>query len=109
MRSPACASMTRPGKPNGSGVPTAAAIRAARDVVSGGSFPLDVPVGALSDVQWGWVAAAIPFGWMATKAEQATAEEVDTELVLRLTGLDPDPTDVGTIAAILPRLAHVPG
>jgi hypothetical protein len=88
---------------------TAAAIKAARDVVLGGRFPPDAPVGGLCDIQWGWVVAAILFGWMSMKAEQAVTEEIDTELVLRMTGLDPDPMDAGVITAILPKLADVPG
>jgi hypothetical protein len=88
---------------------TAAAIKAARDVVSGGNFPPNAPVGGLCDVQWGWVVAAILFGWMSTKAEQAVTEEIDAGLVLRMTGLDPDPMDAGVISAILPKLADVPG
>jgi hypothetical protein len=88
---------------------TAAAIKAARDIVSGGSFPSDTPIGQLSDARWDWLVAAILFGWMATKAEQAVSENLDTELVLRMTGLDPDPMDAGVIAAILPKLADVPG
>jgi hypothetical protein len=88
---------------------TAAAIKAARDVVLGGRFPRDVPVSGLCDAQWDWIVAAILFGWMSTKAEQAVTEEIDTDLVLRVTGLDPDPMDAGVITVILPKLADVPG
>ena len=68
---------------------TAAAIEAARTIVFGGDFPPGTPVGQLSDVQWGWLVAAILFGWISAKAEQATAEQLDTERVVRMTGLDP--------------------
>ena len=88
---------------------TDAAIEAARTIVFGGDFPPGTPVGQLSDVQWGWLVAAILFGWISAKAEQATAEQLDTERVVRMTGLDPDPLDAGTIAAVLPKLADVPG
>jgi hypothetical protein len=86
---------------------TAAAVKAVRNIVSG--LPSGTQVKRLSDAQWGWIAAAILFGWISVKVEQATAEEIDTEFVVRMTGLDPDPMEVGVIAAILPKLADVPG
>jgi hypothetical protein len=49
------------------------------------------------------------FAWIAARAEQATTEGFDTELAIRMTGHDPNPWDVGAVAAILPRLADVPG
>jgi hypothetical protein len=49
------------------------------------------------------------FAWIGTRAEQATAEGLETELVLRTTGLDPNPWDAGAVATILPQLADVPG
>jgi hypothetical protein len=86
---------------------TAAAVKAVRKIVSG--LPPGTQVKRLSDAQWGWIATAILFGWISVKVEQATAEEIDTEFVVRMTGLDPDPMDVGVIAAILPKLADIPG
>jgi hypothetical protein len=86
---------------------TAAAVKAVRNIVSG--LPSGTQVKRLSDAQLGWIAAAVLFGWISVKVEQATAEEIDTELVVRMTGLDPDPIKVGVIAAILPRLADIPG
>jgi hypothetical protein len=89
---------------------TAAAITAARRVVLGDSAPVNknAPVGRLNDVEWGWIVSAVIFGWIATRAEQATAEGLNTELVIRTTGLDPNPWDAGAVAAILPRLVDVP-
>jgi hypothetical protein len=87
---------------------TDAAIAAARKIVnSGGSIPSGTPIGRLGDGEWGWIIAAILFGWISTRAEQATAEQIDTELAVRMTGLDPDPWDAGAIASILPQLAAV--
>jgi hypothetical protein len=66
------------------------------------------PIGRLGDVEWGWIVASILFGWIATRAEQATAEGLDVELHIRSTGLDPDPWDGGPVINILPQLADVP-
>jgi hypothetical protein len=81
---------------------TAAAIAAARNAVSEKATVL---VGRLSDREWGWIVAAAIFAWIKTRAEQATAEGLDTELVLRVTGQTPEPWDAGAIASILPELA----
>jgi len=85
---------------------TAAAIAGARGVVcEGGPVPPGTPIGRLSDTEWGWVASAILFGWIRTRAEQATSEQLDTERTIRMTALDPEPWDAGAVAAILPELA----
>ena len=82
---------------------TAAAIAAARGLVQdGGPIPSGTPTGRLSDTEWGWVFGAMLFAWIATRAEQATAEQLDTEQTIRMTGLDPQPWDIGAIIAILP-------
>jgi hypothetical protein len=88
---------------------TIAAITAARKVIGmDGAIASNTPVGRLSDVEWGWLVAAILFAWIAKRAEQATAEGLDTELVIRTTGLDPNPWDAGAVATILPKLIDVP-
>ena len=85
---------------------TAAAIGAARGLVRDGShIRSGTPVGRLSDGEWGWVFGAMLFAWIATRAEQAAAEQLDTEQTIRMTGLDPQPWDIGAIMAILPELA----
>ena len=84
---------------------TAAAIGAARGLVRAGShIPSGTPVGRLSDTEWGWFFAAMLFAWIATRAEQAAAEQLDSEQTIRMTGLDPQPWDIGAILAILPEL-----
>jgi hypothetical protein len=89
---------------------TAAAIGAARQVIQiDGPIPPGTPIGRLGEVEWGWIVAAILFGWIATRAEQAASEQLDTELTIRMTGLDPDPWDAGAVVAILPELADTPG
>jgi len=45
------------------------------------------------------------FAWIATRAEQAAAEQLDAEQTIRMTGLDPQPWDIGAVMAILPELA----
>lgn len=86
---------------------TAAAVAAARDAIKdGGPIPPGSPVGRLGEGEWEWLVGAVLFGWIATRAEQATAESIDTELAIRMTGLDPDPWDAGAVMAILPKLAE---
>ena len=85
---------------------TAAAIEAARGVVQmDGPIPPGTPIGRLSDTEWGWVLAAMLFAWIGKRAEQAATEQIDTEQVIRLTALDPQPWDAGAVATILPELA----
>jgi hypothetical protein len=86
---------------------TAAAVDAARDMVRpGGEIMPGTAVGRLSDVEWGWIVAAVLFAWIKTRAEQATVMEIDTEQAIRLTGLDPNPWDAGAIEGILTELAE---
>jgi hypothetical protein len=86
---------------------TTAAIAGARGVVQmDGPIPPGTPVGRLSDIEWGWVLAAMLFAWISKRAEQATAEQIDTERLIRMTALDPDPWDAGAVAQILPDLAN---
>jgi hypothetical protein len=90
---------------------TDAAISAARNIVLGDDAAINknAPVGRLGDIEWGWIVAAILFAWIRTRAEQAAAEEIDTERAIRMTGLDKNPWDAGAIAAILPELARCRG
>jgi hypothetical protein len=85
----------------------AAAIAGARGVIhEGGPIPPGAPIGRLGDAEWGWIVAAVLFGWIRTRAEQATAEQLDTERTIRMTALDPEPWDAGAVTAILPDLAN---
>jgi hypothetical protein len=88
---------------------TAAAIAAARRVVLSDGAPINknVPVGRLNDVEWGWIVSAVIFACIATRAEQAVAEGLDSELVIRTASLEA--WDAGAVAAILPKLADMPG
>ena len=85
---------------------SAAGVAGARAVVEdGGPIPPGTPVGRLSDIEWGWIVAAILFAWISMRAEQATAEQLDTDRTIRMTALDPQPWDAGAVATILPELA----
>jgi hypothetical protein len=89
---------------------TAAAIAAARRLVRADNpIRTATPIGRLSEVEWGWIVAAVIFAWIAKRAEQATVEGVDSERAIRMTDYDPDPWDVGAVATILPQLADTPG
>jgi hypothetical protein len=86
---------------------TAAAIAGARGVVqTDGPIPSGAPIGRLSDIEWGWIVAAILFAWISVRAQQAAAVNLDTERTIRITALDPQPWDAGAVAAILPDLAN---
>jgi hypothetical protein len=85
---------------------TAAAIAGARSAIQvGGPIPPGTPIGRLSDTEWGWIVAGMLFAWIGKRAEQAAADQLDTEQLVRLTALDPQPWDAGAVAAILPELA----
>jgi hypothetical protein len=84
---------------------TAAAIAGARGVIQlDGPIPPNAPIGRLSDIEWGWITAAILFAWVGKRAEQAAAEGLDSERTIRMVALDPSPWDAGAVAAILPEL-----
>jgi hypothetical protein len=88
---------------------TGAAIVAVRDVIKGGAIPPAAPLNRLSDIELGWLIAAGLFAWIRIRAEQATAEGMDTELALRLTGLDPEPWDAGAVLSALPEIGSIEG
>jgi hypothetical protein len=85
---------------------TAAAIAAARKIANSGTMPTGVPVGKLSDSEWGWLFSAALFAWIAKRAEQAVAEGSDIEAKVRdgMTCVN-SPWNAGAIAATLPELA----
>jgi hypothetical protein len=85
---------------------TAAAIAAMRGVVqTDGLISPGAPVGRLSEIELGWLLAAALQAWISKRAQQAAAEQLDSEQLIRLTALDPQPWDAGAVAAILPELA----
>ena len=80
-----------------------------REVIRGGTIPPAVQVARLSDTEIGWLVAAGLFGWIKTRAEQATAEGWDVEETLRQTSLNPQPWDAGAIEQILPEAGGAAG
>jgi hypothetical protein len=86
---------------------TRVAIKEARAVVAGGPVPPLTPIGRLSDTEWGWIVAAVLFGWISTRARQATDNGVGPDKYLYANdAFNPDPWDAGAIEAILPELAN---
>ena len=51
------------------------------------------------------IIAAVIFGWIEVRVQQAIAEGRDSEEMVRLTRLQPDPCDVAVVTSILPELA----
>jgi hypothetical protein len=85
---------------------TAAAIDSARKITLAPGPLMNVPVGRLSDHEWGMIVAAVIFGWIEVRVQQAIAEGRDSEATVRSTGLEPSPCDVAVVASILPELAE---
>jgi hypothetical protein len=81
------------------------AIDKARAAVSGGAVSPNTPIGRLSEIEWGWIAAGILFGWIDVRARQAVDNGIGVNKHIRDSGLEPDPWDIGAIEAILPELA----
>lgn len=88
---------------------TAAAIAGARKIALASGPRMNTPVGRLTDHEWGMIAAAVIFGWIEVRVQQAIAEGLDQEQAVRLTGFSPDPCDVAVVASILPTLADNAG
>lgn len=85
---------------------TRTAIEGCRKIIKEGVIPAGTPIGRLGDTEWGWLIAAVLFSWISTRAEQAIAEQINTEQAVRITGLEPEPWDAGMVASILPGLAE---
>ncbi|WP_439370962.1 hypothetical protein [Bradyrhizobium sp. DASA03120] len=87
---------------------TAAAIAEARRAV--GSAPLlNTPVGRLNDREWGWIVCGVIFGWIQTRYQQAIAECLDPEELMRAIEHSPSPGDVAAARSVLPLLAGKSG
>lgn len=89
---------------------TEAAIQAARNVVAKDGIAPRAPIGNLSEIEWGWIVAAVIFGWIKVRAEQAVYEGTSPEVTIRTaTNRDPAPWEAGAIATILPQLGSMQG
>jgi hypothetical protein len=88
---------------------TASAISAAKDVLGDG-LNARAPIGNLSEIEWGWIAAAIIFGWIKVRAEQAVSEGVSYDSTIRRAlHRDPAPWEAGAVETILPKLGSLEG
>jgi hypothetical protein len=92
----------------------AEAIAAARAVIADGKHDgyvnARVPVGNISEVEWGWIVCAAIFAWIKKKAEQAVQEGVGYDASIRfLPGVDPQPWEAGAVEALLPSLGELEG
>jgi hypothetical protein len=85
---------------------TRVAIEKARTAIRSGAVPPMTPIGRLSDIEWGWIVAAVLFGWIDTRARQAVDNGVGVDKYIRNTNIEPDPWDIGAVEAILPELAN---
>jgi hypothetical protein len=85
---------------------TQAAVAEARKMAQSPEAKIsNMPVGRLSDQQWGWLLTAAVFGWISTRCRQAISEGLDQEELVRTIAREPSPGDVAVIHSILPVLA----
>lgn len=85
---------------------TQSAIDAAKKVVGDG-LNARASIGSLSDIEWGWIVAAVIFGWIETRAKQAVAEGRGYDEVIQSMPRDPAPWEAGAVASILPQLGNL--
>jgi hypothetical protein len=84
-----------------------AGLAAAKDLIGDrGPIRPGVPVGRLTESEWGWFVSAIVSAWVRTRSEQAASEGWNYERAAHATGLEPDPWLEGAVASILPKLAE---
>ena len=87
---------------------TQSAIDAAKAGVSGDGINSRVMISSLSDLEWGWIAAATIFAWIKTKSIQATEEGTGYDEPIRsMKARDPAPWEAGAIETILPKLGSL--
>ena len=84
-----------------------AGLAAAKDLIGdGGPIRPGVPVGRLTESEWGWIVSAVVSAWVRTRSKQASVEGWSCERAAHATKLEPDPWLEGAVASILPRLAE---
>jgi hypothetical protein len=84
---------------------THSAIEGAREAVH--SINGRAMISSLSELEWGWIAMGAVFSWIRTKSEQAVAEGVGYDEVIRAMDRLPPPWEVGAITSILPALGEI--
>jgi hypothetical protein len=90
-----------------------ASVAAVRGLIGPGhAIPDGTPIGRLSDIEFGWMIAAVIFAWIGTRAEQAATEGLK-HIEEAMRSAPPqnghDAWDKGAVAAILPMLASGAG
>lgn len=89
---------------------TQSAIDAAREVIGANGINGRALISSLSDIEWGWIAAASIFAWIKTKSQQATAEGGGYDIPIRtMAHRDPAPWEAGAVSTILPALGDLQG
>jgi hypothetical protein len=84
---------------------TAAAIAKVKDLIGPKELIRSTtPAGRLGQGELTWIVSAAVWGWIVTRSEQAASEGLDPERAVRVTGLNPNPWDLGAVKAILPQL-----
>jgi hypothetical protein len=84
----------------------AAVAEARKAIRDDGAIPPSTPVGRLTDRELGWLVSGSLLGWIETRSRQAVEESWDHEKTIRTTGLVPEPWDIGSVMAILPKLVE---
>jgi hypothetical protein len=84
-----------------------AGIAAAKDLIgTEGPIRPGVPVGRLTESEWGWIVSTAVSAWVQMRSEQASVEGWNCEGATHATGLEPDPWVQGAVASILPKLVE---
>lgn len=84
-----------------------ASVDAARAVIGEGINGRAM-ISSLSDLEWGWIAAACIFAWIGAKAKQAVAEGRGYDETIRsMPGKNPEPWEAGAVETILPALGEM--
>jgi hypothetical protein len=84
-----------------------AAVDAAKAVINDGINGRSM-ISSLSDIEWGWIAAACMFAWIKTKAQQAVAEGRGYDETIRsMPHRSPEPWEAGAVETILPLLGEL--
>lgn len=86
---------------------TQSAIDAAKAVVGDG-INARAAISSLSDIEWGWIAAAAIFAWIKTKSQQAVAEGTGYDEPIRtMKHRVPEPWEAGAIETTLPAIGNL--
>src|SRR6476660_3348288 len=89
---------------------TQSAIDAAKEVIGANGINGRSMISSLSDIEWGWIAAASIFAWIKTKSQQATTEGTGYDIPIRtMAHRDPAPWEAGAVSTILPSLGDLQG